>query len=215
MEFFRIPEVLNYLRQYREVLSENKMDIPLWVYCLTQDIKNLKEAPKPFILDFLINFGLFNRRISRQGWPQYIVGYDSLMSVLSGEISFEEQALLLSNGYCQKNEKLQVYRASSFYNNQTGSFCLTSLKKKLVSSSLSEVLNYLKQKIKENSKEGESFFYLLSPHKEDFMENLKSHGIFPKDFLEEDQALNWLWPIWKKMQVWNLRNAPSELSWNQ
>ena len=52
IDIFRIPEVLNRLRQYREILSENNMNIPIWVYCLTQDIKSLMGSPQPYVLNF-------------------------------------------------------------------------------------------------------------------------------------------------------------------
>ena len=211
VEIFRIPEVLNRLRQYREILSENDLNIPIWVYCLTQDIKSLMGSPQPFVLNFLISLGLFDRWIARNGWPQYIMGFDPLMSVIVGEISFEEQALLLSNGYCQESRKLQLYQASSYYNNQTGSFCLTNLKKKQVGHSLKEVLVCLKQKFQKDKNQIDWFFQLLSPHEEDFIDDLSSYGVFPKDFLERDQALKWLWPIWKKTQMQCLRKKPAQI----
>lgn len=205
VEVFRVPEVLNRLRQYREILNENDINIPIWVYCLTQDIKSLRGSPQPFILNFLINLGLFDRWTSKNGWARYIIGSDPLMSVIAGEISFEEQCLLLSNGYCQASGKLQLYQASSYYNNQTGSFCLTSLKKKCIKPSLKEIIFHLKKKIKQERDPSAYFFQLVSPHEEVFMEALKSYGLEPIDFLERDQALKWLWPIWKKTQMQYLR----------
>ena len=204
MEVFRIPEVLNRLRQYREVLNENEINIPIWVYCLTQDIKSLMGSPQPFVLNFLISLGLFERYTAKKGWPHYIVGFDPLMSLITGEISFEEQALLLTNGYCQESKGLQLYQASSYYNKQTGAFCLTSLKRKQRSNSLEEILISVKQKFKKNENFSDWTFQFLSPHEEKFMDDLKSHNIFAKDFLEWDQALKWLWPMWKKtqMQCW-------------
>ena len=209
VEIFRIPEVLSRLRQYREMLNKNDMNIPLWVYGLTQDIKNLRGSPQPFILNFLINLGLFDRWIARNGWPQYIIGSDPLMSVLVGEISFEEQSLLLGHGCFQDSSKFQLYKASSYYNNQTGSFCLTNLKKIGDSRSLKEILAYLNQKFKEDKSDW--FFQLLSPHEEEFKEHLNSYGVFPKDFLERDQALKWLWPVWKRTQMRYLRKKPAQI----
>ncbi len=211
MEVFRIPEVLSRLQQYREALSENDMNIPIWVYCLTQDIKSLMGSPQPFVLNFLINLGLFDRWIARNSWPQYIVGSDILMSVITGEISFEEQALLLSNGYCQESGELHLYKASSYYNSQMGAFCLTNLKKKQASCSLKKILTDLKQKFKMDDTGGDWQFQLLAPHDNDFIEELKSYGIFPKDFLERDQALKWLWPIWKRTQMQGLRDKPAQI----
>ena len=187
------------------------MQIPLWVYCLTQDIKSLMGSPQPFVLNFLINLGLFERWIAKNGWPQYIVGSDPLMSVIAGEISFEEQAVLLSNGYCQESTKIQLYQASSYYNNHTGSFCLTNLRKRQISHSLKEILIYLKQTFKKNENWTDWFFQLLSPHEESFMDDLKSYGLFPRDFLERDQALKWLWPIWKKTQMQHLKKHLAQI----
>lgn len=209
VEVFRIPEVLNRLRQYREILSENSINIPIWVYCLTQDIKSLMGSPQPFVLNFLINLGLFDRWIAKNGWPQYIIGADPLISVITGEISFEEQALLLSNGYCQESVKLQLYQASSYYNSQTGSFCLTNLKKQQVKPSLREILSRLQQGFKKDG--DDCLFQLLSPHEESFMDDLKSCGVFPQDFLEGDQALKWLWPIWKRTQMQCLKKQSRQI----
>ena len=211
VEVFRIPEVLSRLRQYREVLNENDMNIPIWVYCLTQDIKSLMGSPQPFVLNFLINLGLFDRWIARNCWPQYIIGSDTLMSVITGEISFEEQALLLSNGYCQESGEQQLYKASSYYNSQTGSFCLTNLRKKQVSRYLKEILVHLKQELKTDEDGADLYFQLLAPHEEGFIEKLKSYGVFPKDFLEKDQALKWLWPIWKRTQMQILKDKPAQI----
>ena len=211
VDVFRIPEVLNHLRQYREILNENEMRIPVWVYCLTQDIKSLMGSPQPFVLNFLINLGLFERWIAKNGWPQYIVGSDPLISVIAGEISFEEQALLLSNGYCQESGKIQLYKANSYYNSQTGSFCLTSLKKKRISNSLKEILVSLKQNLKKDDNWADWSFQLLSPHDESFMDQLKSYGLMPKDFLEGDQSLKWLWPIWKRTQMQYAKKQPAQI----
>ena len=211
VEVFRIPEVLNQLRQYREILNENDMQVPVWVYCLTQDIKSLMGSPQPFVLNFLINLGLFERWIAKNGWPQYIAGSDPLISVIAGEISFEEQVLLLSNGYCQESGKIQLYQASSHYNNQTGSFCLTNLRKRRISHSLKDILLYLKQNLKADESWADWSFQLLSPHEEGFMEDLKSYGVFPKDFLEGDPSLKWLWPIWKRTQMQYLKKRPAQI----
>lgn len=211
IDIFRIPEVLNRLRQYREILNENDMNIPIWVYCLTQDIKSLMGSPQPFVLNFLISLGLFDRYIAKKGWPQYILGSDPLMSVIACEVSFEEQALLLTNGYCQESADLQLYKANSYYNNKTGSFCLTSLKRKYRSHSLKSMLDFLKQRNQGEDSLVDLIFQLLSPHEEDFTDDLKLYGLFPKEFLEWDQDLRWLWPIWKKTQMQVLRKKPVQM----
>ncbi len=168
-------------------------------------------SPQSFVLNFLISLGLFDRYIAKNGWPRYIVGSDPLISVIAGEISFEEQALLLSNGYCQDSEKFQLYQASSYYNNQTGSFCLTNLKKKQVSHTLKEILMNLQEKFKKNEVGTDIYFQLLSPHEESLIEKLNSLGVFPRDFLEGDQSLKWLWPIWKRAQIQNLKQRPTKI----
>ncbi len=208
MEVFRIPEVLNRLRQYREILNENDIHIPIWVYCLTQNIKNLMGNPQPFVLSFLINLGLFDRYVGRNGWPSYIIGSDPLISLIAGEISFEEQILLLTNGYCHESGLFQLYQANSYYNNQTGSFCLTNLKRRNKGNSIKEISTNLIQK---NESWTDWNFQLLSPHDEDFMDNLNSFGIFPKDFLEWDQDLKWLWPIWKKTQIQYIKKRSAQI----
>lgn len=211
VEIFRIPEVLNRLRQYREILNENSMRIPVWVYCLTQDIKSLMGSPQPLVLHFLINLGLFDRYVGRNGWPFYMVGSDPLVSVIAGEISFEEQVLLLTNGYYQEGKELQLYQASSYYNNQTGSFHLTSLKKRQKSGFLRDIVVYLQKKLRKSEKFSDWDFQWLSPHEDVFGDDLKSYGIFPKDFLEQDQDLNWLWPLWKRTQMRFLRKKSAQI----
>ena len=211
VEIFRIPEVLNRLRQYREILHENDMNIPIWVYCLTQDIKSLMGSPQPFVLNFLISLGLFDRYTAKNGWSQYIIGSDPLMSLIAGEISFEEQILLLTNGYCQDAGKLQLYQASSYYNKQTGSFCLTSLKRRQTHSSFREILISLQEKFEKNENFSDLTFQLLSPHDDEFMSDLKSYGVFPREFLESDRSLKWLWPIWKRTQMQTVRKEPANI----
>ena len=205
-QLFRIPEVLNRLKQYREVLNEKGINVPLWVYSLIQDLKILTENHQSFALNFLINLGFFDRYISYRGWPQYIIGSDPLMSVLVGEVSFKEQALLLSHGYSQDSSKLQLYQVSSYYNKQTDSFCLNSLTKLEAGHTIEEFLEYFKTYLKKDW--GSWFFQLLSPHEEEFRLELKSKGIFARDFLEFDSSLKWLWPSWKKLQLKDLRDKP-------
>jgi len=201
IEIFRVPEVLNRLRQYRKILSEKGMNIPVWVYCLTQDIRTLIGSPQPIVLNFLINCGLFDRWISKNGWPLYMIGSDPLMSFIAGEISFEEQVLLLSNGYGQESKKSQLYKVSSYYNDQTQSFCLTRLEQKKISLCLKGLLLNVEKQLKFKTHPADHFFQFLAPHEETFMNNLKSYGFSPREFLEGDKALKWLWPVWKKTQM--------------
>ena len=211
MDVFRIPEVLNRLRQYRDILNENGMSIPIWVYCLTQDIKSLMGSPQPSVLNFLINLGLFDRYIAKRGWPQYILGSDPIISVVTCEISFEEQVLLLTNSRCHESGELQLYRARSYFNRQTGSFCLTSLKREQKSHSLKEILLCLEKRFKTDEELSEWAFQMLSPHEGALMDGLKSNGLFPREFLEWDQGLKWLWPIWKRTQMQFSKNQPVPL----
>ena len=203
-QLFRIPEVLNRLKQYRKVLSDQDISVPLWVYSLIQDLKILTESShQSFILNFLINLGFFDRYISYNGWPQYIIGSDPLMSVLVGEVSFEEQVLLLSHGYSHNSSKLQLYKVCSYYDSHIDSFCLNDLKKIQVGDTMEEFLEYFKTSLKMDWEDW--FFQLLSPHEEGVMVDLKSKGVFAKDFLEVDSSLKWLWPSWKRTQLQGLR----------
>ena len=208
MEMVRIPEVLSRLRQYREILNKNDMYVPVWLYCLIQDIRSLKGSPQFYILSFLINMGLFDRWIARSGWPHYFIGSDPLISTVTGEISFEEQVLLLNRGYEQSLPQFQLYKAASYYNRQTASFCLTQLKRKKASYSLKDILVYFREKVQKEECIEEWVFQLLAPHELDIMEGLETCGVFPKDFLEKDQELKWLWPVWKKSQIDILRGKP-------
>ena len=210
-QLFRIPEVMNRLKQYREILNENDITIPLWVYSLTQDLKILTESSQqPFILNFLINLGFFDRYISCNGWPQYIIGSDPLISVIVGEVSFEEQILLMSHGYCHESAKVQLYQVSSYYKRQTGSFYLNNIKKLKPADTLEDCLKFFKVRLKKDW--GNWFFQLLSPHEEEFMVELRTKGIFARDFLESDSSLKWLWPSWKKVQLRYLKTKLSQVS---
>ena len=202
MDLFRIPEVLNRLRQYKDLLNENHIRVPLWVYGLNQGIKSLTDGLRPSILNLITGLGLFDRWTNKNGWPRYIVGADPLISLITGELNFEEPALLSAKKSFLEGGKLYLYKAGSYYNKQTESFCLTSLKQKQTESSLKEILNSLKETFKKNNEDMEEWiFQLLSPHEEGLMDDLKSQGVFPRDFMEWDQDLKWLWPVWKKAQM--------------
>ena len=202
-ELFRIPEVLNRLKQYREVLNENDINIPFWVYNLSENLKiHTEGGNKGRLLKFLTSLGLFDRYVSRSGWPKYIVGVDPLISVVLREISFEEQILLLTKGYCQVSSHLQLYEVFSYYNMKTGVFNLTKLKKIEAGYNIEDIAGYIKKNVDDNY---DYFYQLLSPHSEDTMRDLRSKGIFPKDFLQVDNSLKWLWPIWKRDQISRLK----------
>ena len=201
-ELFRIPEVLNRLKQYKEILNENDFSIPFWVYNLTENFKIHTEGGKQRLLThFLTSLGLFDRYIVKKGWPKYIIGKDPLISVILGETSFEEQALLLTQSDCKESQGFQFYEISSYYNARTDLFHLTQLKRRAVDSDMDSILTCMKSQdfSLENS------FQLLTPHTELFMDELKSKGVFAKDFLELDSSLKWLWPIWKRNQIKHLK----------
>ena len=203
-KLFRIPEILNCLAQYREILHKKGLNVPLWIYSLLKDLKVLTEGHQPVILNFLINLGLLNRYISFNGWPQYIIGSDPLMSVILGKVSFEEQVLLLSHGYSKNRSKLQLYQVSSYYHKQTDSFYLNGFKKQPAGHSMEEFLEYFEFHLKSDLKNW--FFQLLSPHEERLKDELESKGVLVRDFLEFDSSLKWLWPSWKKVQLKGLRD---------
>jgi len=202
-ELFRIPEILNRLKQYKEILNENDIKIPFWLYNLTENFKIYTEGGNQrYLTHFLMSLGFFDRYITKNGWPKYIVGKDPLISVVLGESSFEEQALLLTKGYCHESPSLQLYETSSYYNTRTGVFHLTQLTKREAGPEMQSILSYIKENV---DMDRESSFQLLSPHTESFMEELRTQGIFAKDFLEQDSSLKWLWPAWKRNQIKNFK----------
>ena len=101
---FKVPEVLNRLRQYREWLYKSNIDVPLWVYCITQDIKTLEKRPQVEIVNFLVNLGFFDRLLARQGWPHFLLGPKIVSSIISKESSFDKQASFLTEN---KNFKIK------------------------------------------------------------------------------------------------------------
>ncbi len=194
---FRIPETLSRLRQYRELLSQNNINIPVWVYCLTQNIRSLAGSPQPAVLDFLARLGLFDRYVARCGWPDYMIGSDPLIGLIAGETAFEEQALLLTRRRCAPSREWLLYKVNSYYNRDTGSFCLTSLKQKQLSCRLRDILRFLK----DDGAEEERVFQFLAPHDEGLEGDFHSLGISPMHFLESDRSLKWLWPLWRKAKM--------------
>lgn len=197
-ELFKVPEIMNRLLDYRDILSQNDLNIPLWVYNLTQNLKIITTGQKPYVLNLLISLGLFDRYILQNGWPKYFIGSGYLISLIAGETSFEEQALLLNQDSYQENLRTyHVYQAKSYYNENTESFYLTNLQKQDSGDSLAQILSYLKKE----SCGKDMFFQFLSPHNEKLALYLNSRGIYPKDFLESSSSLSWLWPLWKRNQI--------------
>ncbi|MBC6415918.1 MAG: hypothetical protein GDA46_05965 [Bdellovibrionales bacterium] len=200
-ELFKIPEILNRLCQYREVLRENAITLPFWLYNLTEKFKIHAEVKnQSYMIHFLTNLGLFDRYLSRKGWPKYIIGTDPLISVILGELSFEEAVLLFSKNYCQ-DSSFWVYEIFSYYNAKIGEFYLSSFKKRETGNRIEDMTAYLKKKKVFHK----CFFQLLSPHSQETIELLNAQGIFPRDFLESDTSLKWLWPLWKREQIKNFR----------
>ena len=205
-ELFRIPEILNRLKQYKEILNENDIKIPFWVYNLTEDIQLHSEGGgERHLTHFLTGLGFFDRYISKYGWPKYIIGKDPLISVVLKESSFEEQALLLTKGFYQESQGFHLYETSSYCNVRTGCFHLTGLKRKKIKSDIKSIFSYVKEK-----QDDEDSFQFLTPHEEHFMEALQTNGVFPKDFLEVDTSLKWLWPLWKKNQISQFNKVSSK-----
>ena len=193
----KIPEVLSRLCQYRELLSDNEMNIPLWVYCMTQNLKEMKDVPQPAIFNFIVNLGLFDRYIAKQGWPDYIIGYRPLISAVTGEESFEGISMLLTHGYKWNEEDFSLYKVHSYYNTKTDMSSLTSLKKVNVSPFFRKILDGLFQEESNNS----LVFQLLSPNEQHLRYQLESLRLIVRDFLEDDAGLKWLWPLWKRAQL--------------
>ena len=196
---FRIPETLSRLRQYRELLIQNNMNVPVWVYCLTQEIRTLMGSPQPAILNFLVSLGLFDRYVAKHGWPDYMAGFDPLVGLIAGETTFEEQALLLTKRNYRESGEWLLYKVNSYYNSGSGSFCLTSLKQKQLSYKLRDILGFLKNEGEEKGEE--RVFQFLAPHEQGLEGDFGSCGIAPMHFLEKDRGLEWLWPIWQRAQI--------------
>ncbi len=201
IKLFKVPEVLNRLRQYRELLSQNDINIPVWVYCLTQDITTLRGTPQTEVVHFLVSMGLYDRYTSKMGWSDYILGSSSLISVISGENSFENELLDLTV-HRKSQHILSLIKTKSYYNTRTKKFCLTSLKVKMQSYSFKDILEHL-----ESDEEVVSKIYrFLCPHEDALLNYMKSIDISPRDFLEYDGNFRWLWPIWKRTQLCDNRN---------
>lgn len=212
---FKVPEVLNRLRQYREILYKNDIEVPLWIYCITQEIKTLLANLQPEIVCFLVNLGLFDRLISKQGWPNYLLGSSSVVSVISNEISFEDRCLLLAKEKSfsetedvntNTKDGLILLKADSYYDTKTEKFLLTNLKTKLRSLSFEDGIKM----IEKYDIDCKRIYQFLSPHKGKTLDDLLSLDIRPMDFLEADQDLKWLWPSWKKTQMNAMHNSTTE-----
>lgn len=209
---FKVPEILNRLRQYREVLYKNGVNVPVWVYCITQDIRTLKEPAQMEVVYFLVSLGLWDRLLSREGWPNYLLSAKTIASVIEDENLFQEQSLILA-----KNARLPIdtdpyilQKAQSFYNSKTESFQLTKLKQSNQFLTLKEgVIALVNQKSEHNK-----VYQFLAPHNSQTLDELLSINIEPRDFLQGDQDLKWLWPDWRRAQIKNLDDNDLEVLLN-
>ena len=200
ISIFKIPEVLNRLRLYRQLLQKHHINIPIWVYCLTQDIKTLRGTPHPEVVNFLVSLGLFDRYVSKKGWPDYLIGSHPFASVVSGESTFEDMALNLSKPSYNYEEDLFLMKTKSYYDSRIKNYCLTSLKFQMQSIELESILEFID---KDRDEDSPFIYQLLNPHETEFFYILKSFSIYPREFLEWDSELKWLWPIWKKTQIYH------------
>ena len=202
INILRIPEVLSRLRQYREILSENDLDIPIWVYCITQNGKSLKEGPEISVLSLIVSLGLFDRYLAKQGWPQYFVGLNPLVSIIAGEDTFEEVVLALASGCYKSQSSLFLYKVNSYINSKTNTSYLTSLKKLHSSASLEKTMDYLGNRYEEDEIEKERIVQFLGPNEQKLKQRVEEFlDLYVHDFLEGDEGLRWLWPLWKKTQI--------------
>ncbi len=203
IQLFKVPEVLSRLRQYRELLFQNNINIPIWVYCLTQDITTLRGTPQTEVAHFLVSMGLYDRYISKMGWPDYILGPSLLISVLSDSRSFEDEILNLTNDHQIHQQNLSLIKIKSYYDNKTKKFCLTNLKNKMNSCSFKSILEYVDQDLNKDQKMGNQIYRFLCPHENSLEDYMKSIGVSTRDFLEYDEDLKWLWPLWKRTQLFD------------
>ena len=97
MDLCRIPEILSYLHTYRKILSKRKKHIPVWVYCLTENITKLNTRPTLLLLNFIVNLGLFERYLKKRAFPHYVIGQNTTLNVITKKTSFEEQCLSLDS----------------------------------------------------------------------------------------------------------------------
>ena len=201
VRLFKVPEIFNKLRNYRELLSQNHINIPIWIYCLIQDISTLRGTAQIEVVNFLISMGLYERYTSKLGWPDYILGSGSLISVITGESTFENEILDLTANPKDQEQVLSLIKTKSYYSTKTKNFCLTNLKVEMQSYSLKDIFKNLNQKSDDEPQNIVSYF--LCPHEDGLLDYMNSIGVSSRDFLEYDEDLKWLWPIWKRTQLYN------------
>ena len=148
-----------------------------------------KNKPEIQALNFLVSLGLFSRFVKKQAWPHYILGTDSLLSVISKKTSFTQQMLTLTHDAGLKVENFSLYKIVSTQN---------SIKMKLIAThpSLKEVLTIFSKTNKD-----EIICKFLNPNARPLRQHIESLNFSVKDFLEQDEELRWLWPAWQRFQI--------------
>ena len=180
---------MNRLKQYREVLKKNELSIPVWLYCSTEKLNTLKKAPKLSVLNFIVNLGLLDRHIEKQGWPSHIIGQEFLLSSSFKKDDFEKWALYFTYNDYKISDTLALYKIHFFL----PKFSFSHLEFLKESSSLDDLLNLL------NPNESPFLFQFISPDDERIQSLLREFSV--GHFLERDEELKWLWPIWKKNEI--------------
>lgn len=200
MNFFRVPEIFNRIKQYREILKKHDLSIPVWVYCSTENVKNLKGTPRISVLNFLASLGLLDRYIKKQGWPSHVIGAKFLVSSFLSQDDFEKWALYFThNNYAVLN-KLALYKSHFFLPKVS----FSHLEHAHESSSMEDLIVAL-------DPSSSLFFQLIAPNDQKVKNVLK--GLNVGHFLERDPELRWLWPVWKKNEIsYKRRKQPAKRS---
>ena len=194
INLFKIPEVLHRLQEYRKFLTKNEFNIPIWMYCLTQDVKGFKGVPQNTLLNFIVNMGLFDRYIKKQNWPDYIMGSEPLISLILGIQTFEKQALLLTHAH-EWSGMISLHQVTSNFkkNKQQPDIHFKTLKR---SAKLLDLIHFLIKKETQNLE-----LQFLNPDDKNFKLQIENSSCRVKNFLEEDEDLKWLWPSWQRFQL--------------
>ena len=152
-------------------------------------LNHLKGTPRISVLNFLVNIGMLERYLERQEWPDYVISQDFLISSLSKESTFEKWALYFTyNNYTISN-KLTLYKSHFSFPKMTFSH-LELLHK---SSSLEDLIATL------NPLSSPYLFQLIAPGDEKIIKLLCDFQ--SGHFLERDEELKWLWPVWKRNEI--------------
>ena len=200
---FRIPEVFNRLRRYREILSEKSLKTPPWVYNITKEESHPSASSNRLVLSLIIGLGLFDRSVARHGWPKYLAGGAPMISIVTGQRTFESVILALAEKREEDTQTIFLYQTGSFINRPTNAPYLSRLKRVRSFASIRALASYLKTLLEAAQQPVVQF---LSPNEERLAKELQPLCPCIQDFLESDVGLRWLWPIWKKAQLKNLKS---------